>query len=266
MTSRLSSPWFDPADSTEDKILDRLTDALVEHLNTFDDYDAVIGLPVKMELDEMSWEERDACVYDPACLAELAKPMGISKVLVGRIMIDGMPRPNISLELIDVQTASLENVISFDSSPRLAGQKKELKPAAYRLFNKELKTENDLLSNKGPRETKEAEMSTGQLIAAISTGVAGVALIGTGAYFGLEASSIHDDLVSKKDSNEITQKDAQKKLDDAQSNAVLANVFYGIGGVAAVVSVVLFIVRPQRRNRRRPRSRHGFLRRASYGR
>ncbi len=42
----------------------------------------------------------------------------------------------------------------------------------------------------------------------------------------------------------ISQPDAQAKLDQAESSALLANVFYGLGLVSGVASALLFLIRP----------------------
>ena len=72
--------------------------------------------------------------------------------------------------------------------------------------------------------------------------------LGLGVYFGLSASSLESELEEGPRTGDgfnaytITQRDAQDKLDEAESSALTANVFYGIGLASAVVSGLLFTV------------------------
>lgn len=233
--------WFDPVDSTDARVINRLTDAMVEHLGEFTDYDVVSGIVIKQELDRMSMDERDGCVNDATCVAALAKKLNITKVVVGRIQTDGVDRPRIYLDLIDVETGALENFIEFESSPTVQGQTRELRPASYKLFNRRLPDAgtNTLTTQSVDRPW----IGTGQLVASIATGVVGVALIGTGAAFGVMASDLEAE-VEKGRGGTMTQKTAVSKLDEAQTNATIANVMYGVGGVAIAAAVVILLVRP----------------------
>lgn len=234
--------WFDPADATDPRVLSRLTDALIEHLGEFEDLDAVNGLIIKQDLDRLDEEARSNCIYDPVCLAEMGKALKVQHIIVGRIFTEGEERPRIALELIDVETGALANVIEFDAAATVQGQARELRPAAYKLFGRQIPVEGAGLT---VEKVDKPWISTGQLVAAISTGVVGVALIGTGAAFGVMASDGADEIEAAKGKPDgMTQREAKTKLDEANSNATIANVMYGIGGVALATTVVLLLVRP----------------------
>jgi len=236
--------FFDPVDETDPRVLDRLSDALLQHLAEFEDFDTVTGIIVKSELDGMDAEKRESCIADPACVSGLAKEFSLSKVVIGRISTVGLERPRISLDVIDVPTGAMENFIEFEASPRVKGQEKELRPAAYKLFNRKLPLDPVAGDSSGKGKKSEGGgLPTGQLIGAIGAGVAGMALVGVGVKFGLDATSIEDE-ITKGRGNGMTQKAAQTKLAEAQDAAVLSNVFYGLAGVAVATGVVLILIRP----------------------
>ncbi len=237
--------FFDPVDSTPQRVVDRLDAALVNHLSEFEDYAAVSGLGIKAELDAMDSEARDSCVNDPPCVAKIASEMGIAKVIIARVRTEGLQRPLISLDNIDVTSAALENFIEFEASPRVKGQEKELRPAAYKLFNRSIPTDKaaGTLSTGGVAPV-DTGIGTGQLIASIGSGVLGVALVGLGVSYGMTASDLETEIIDGRDNQTLNQVDAQSKLNEANDTAVLANVFYGLGGVAIAASVVLILIRP----------------------
>jgi len=234
--------FFDPVDSTDPKTLERLNEALVGHLTEFEDYDTVIAVPIMKALAQMDFE-RDACVYDAACISGLARDLGVAKVVIGRIQTEGLGRPKISLEAFDVETAALENYLEFETAARLRSQEKELRPAAYKLFNRQIVGgDESLLSRR--RMQVDRSLPTWQLVTSISSGVAGLALIGVGIKFGLDAKDYEDQVISGKKKGSISQVKAQSLLNDAKDASVLANVMYGVGGVAAAVAILMLVIRP----------------------
>ena len=82
----------------------------------------------------------------------------------------------------------------------------------------------------------DADLSVRE-IAPWATLGSGVALIATGAVFGLLASSNHDDAVKAP-----RQADAQALQQTAQHDATVANVLFGIGGAIAVGGAVWEII------------------------
>ncbi|HUQ01587.1 MAG TPA: hypothetical protein VM261_03790 [Kofleriaceae bacterium] len=94
---------------------------------------------------------------------------------------------------------------------------------------------------------------TGRRTLGLSLGVGGVAVIGAGVVFGLQARRMHEDAYSMCPQPEVpcNNYESAKALDDrAQSRALLANVALGVGAVGIVTGTVLWITgAPQRSSR-----------------
>ena len=250
---------FEPVDGTPEKTLDQLTEATLEQLKNekYAEYDSVEGIPIKEKLSAKSAEDRMMCVDEASCIADMGREIGAANVIIGRIYTEGRDRPQITFDLIEVATSTNKNSIYFETQNRLRKQEQDISGALLRLFRIDL-GEIDL----GTNETEEtAPLPTGQLVAGIVVGVVALGAIGTGIYFGLQAKDLDDkakkalDANSSIDSNALSafngldknhQKDAKKYSDDAKQNAMLANIMYASGAVAAVVSAILFIVRPDK--------------------
>lgn len=250
---------FDKVDGTPERTLDQLTEATLEQLKNekYAEYDSVEGIPIKEKLAKKSDDDRMMCVDDAACIAEMGREIGAANVIVGRIYTEGRDRPQITFDLIEVSTASKKNSIFFETQNRLRKQEQDISGALLRLFKIDL-GDIDLGSN----ETETAApLPLGQMIAGIVVGVVALGAIGTGIYFGLQAKDCDDKAKKAIDANAAIdsnaqaafngldknhQKDAKKYADDASQNAMLANIMYASGAVAAVVSTILFIVRPDK--------------------
>jgi len=270
---------FYPVDKTRVDIVDGLQSAMFRHMvkipkytkdnpsGKVEKYQPLDPLALRTQFDVLDEAERETCINDPQCVADTAKIFQADKVIIGRIRTEGLDRPKISLELIDVETAALENAFEFEADRSPYRQKQELKSAVLKLLNIEItivvktgcpgcRCNEDQTCNDPGLECTELEessvplcvppppgMPTGQLVAAISTGAVGLGFIGAGIFFGLDAQSQSDDVATQQQNGTISQRDAQSELDDAGGKALIANVFYGIGAAAVVASVVLFVIR-----------------------
>lgn len=257
---------FEPVDGTPQKTLDSLTEATVDALKDekYADYDSVKGIPVLQKLSEMSPEDRMMCIDDAECMSNIGAEIGAANIVIGRIYTEGRDRPSVTLDLIDVQNRVNKNSIYFDTQQRLRKQEQDIAGALIRLFNIDTGSLDSLLGQRVVEETNP--LPTAQLVSGIVVGVVALAAVGTGIYFGLEAknyegkakdavtanedkgialtnvakdTSLYDDLESQG----YTQRQAKDNLDKAQNYAMIANILYATGAVAAVVSVILFLVR-----------------------
>ena len=90
--------------------------------------------------------------------------------------------------------------------------------------------------------------STSTLQTILFFGSAGlsVACLAAGIYFGNQASAMEEELVTSPKNQfgvyQMTQKEAEKRLLEVQSEAVTANVFYGLSVGLALASVLFQVV------------------------
>lgn len=252
--------FFEPVDATAQKTLDNLTDAMIEHLKDerYVDSDTVKAVPVLEKLDAMSADERSICINDAACLANLGQELGVTNIVMGRIYTEYRERPQVTLDLIEVATATNKNSIYFDTQARLRRQEQDIGGALLRLFNIDTGSIDSLL---GPAVVEEsAPLPLGQMIGGIVVGVVGLTAIGVGIYFGLEANKYDDKVKDAIKANAAltdqasegnygtvdSQRQAKDNYDKASNYAMIANILYASGAVASVVSVILFLIRSEK--------------------
>ena len=80
----------------------------------------------------------------------------------------------------------------------------------------------------------------------IVAGVATVATFGTAIGFGFTSKSTSDNLMRGFDMTANTYQGTRQQALDAQRNALISNVFYGISAAALVVTVVLVVLDAKR--------------------
>ena len=77
-------------------------------------------------------------------------------------------------------------------------------------------------------------------IAGLATGGVGLALIGTGVFFGLKAKSAQSDVEDAIANGEVWTEELEKKDADGRSAATTSSITLGIGAAAVVGGGVLF--------------------------
>lgn len=250
--------FFTPVDGTPEKTLDNLTEATLEQLKAehYAGYDSVEAIPVKEKLAVMSEDDRFMCIDDPACLADMGREIGAANIIVGRIYTEGRERPQITFDMIEVSSSTNINSIFFDTQNRLRKQEQDISGALLRLFKVDTGSIDSLLTKRQAEEV--APLPLGQMIAGIVVGVVALGAVGGGIYMGLTASDMDKEVqamieanknANKNNADEYNglegsrQKDAKEKYDSASQYAMIANILYATGAVAAVVSVILFLIR-----------------------
>ncbi len=245
--------FFEPVDGTPQKTLDQLTEATVEKLKDekYAEYDSVEGIPIVEKLNAMSEDDRANCTFEASCIADIGREIGAANVIVGRITTEGLERPKITFDLIDVSTSSSKNFIEFETQNRLRKQEQDISGALLRLFNIDTGSIDSLMTKRVVEES--APLPTGQLVGGIIVGVLALGAIGTGAYFGYTAKSLDDQIAKDIEANLNAtpgsfdslkhQADVKADQDTASKDAMIANILYASGAVLAVVSVILFLVR-----------------------
>ena len=88
---------------------------------------------------------------------------------------------------------------------------------------------------------EEIEQTSGRLWTWLALGT-GVALTGTGVAFGLLAQSNQDDYDQRASAVRVDQQGLSALQDEGERNALLANIFYGVGAAGIVAAVILFFV------------------------
>jgi len=247
--------FFEPVDGTPQRTLDNLTEAAIDQIKRFDEYkkdnpgvefDAVKAIPVLERLGRMSADERFMCLDDADCVAGMGREIGVAYIVVGSIRTENVQSPPVELHLFEVATATKKNSHFFSTEARTRKQQQDMGGAILRLFNIKLPD----FEPTPVADVESAPLPLGQMIGGIVVGVVGLAAVGTGIYFGLEAKKydqkVKDAIRDNEDGeygsvdNQLT---AKANHDKAKDYAMIANILYATGAVAAVVSVILFLVR-----------------------
>jgi hypothetical protein len=95
-----------------------------------------------------------------------------------------------------------------------------------------------------PTETPQDDGSSQRVIGLV-VGGAGVAALAVGAYFGLKASSTHDDALSHCNALKQCDPDGLKLGDDATSQATVSTIAFIAGGVLLASGAALYLLAPR---------------------
>ena len=85
------------------------------------------------------------------------------------------------------------------------------------------------------------DRSTGNIAMLGALGGAAAVMGGIGVYFNLDSKSSADKVSAHKFTGEVWTSELQSEYDHAHSAAVVAGVFYGIGGALLIGTIVAFI-------------------------
>jgi len=100
-------------------------------------------------------------------------------------------------------------------------------------------TELDLIVVENEVESTSGGSASTMTVAGISLGAAGVAALGAGMFFGLSASAIETDLDAQLTKGLAPDSDL---IDQGESQALYANVFYGVGVIALGTGIALWLL------------------------
>ncbi len=114
----------------------------------------------------------------------------------------------------------------------------------FRMLLKPGETEDEIAPLAAKPKEEEDDDKPGFSVTAptIVAGVATVVTFGTGLAFGFLSKSSADSLLNGYDAASDTYSGTRQQALDAQRNALIANVFYGVSGAALVATVVLLIL------------------------
>ncbi len=227
---------------TDPSLAAELTDVLMRELDKVKKVRNTPNSSLQDKFAALGSEGAVECAYDTLCLANLGRDLGVDFLLIGRLT-GTSGSYGINLDLVDVKAGAVSKYVTRSVPGGSAELEKAIVDSFPRLF--------DLNTGRRSKEpVAEPEIGTVQKTLAWTTAGLGLVFVGTGIYFGLDASSIEDELSSGARRAEapqpyvLTQKAAQARLDDAEGSALLANVFYGLGVAAGGASLLLFLIRP----------------------
>lgn len=194
------------------------------------------------EFEIMGSELAFECAFDPVCLGRYGRELGLDEILVGRAHVAASGQWEVTINRVQTSNNAIISYRFFSTDSRVNAVSDAL-PNQIRV-----------LYGLRPERTRDVEESSGrwQRTVAWSTLGASAVALGLGTYFGLQASSLDDDLMSTPrlpggDGELVyqrSQRDAQADIDKARSQAALANVMFATGAGLAAVSTVFFLVRP----------------------
>lgn len=179
----------------------------------------------------------DTCVKEPLCLSGVGQDAGVNRILMARVkrMPDGL---QLDMDLFDVDEKLFVKYKSVTGLETFADVLNAVDPAMREIFDVRVERQD-------PNYVDEED--TGAVQTYLAYGTAGLAVIslGAGIYFGMEASSGEDDLNAEQNGDgtyNITQVEAQARLQEVEDNALTANIFYGLAGAFAITSGILFYI------------------------
>lgn len=237
---------FVPGNVLDPIAADRMTDALNTRIGALEGFRSVSNESLRTEFEIMGAELAFECAFDPVCMGRYARQLDIAKVVVGRIELNADGTWGTTINIVDAASGSIENYRFFNTAANATAVETALEPQLRTLFGLRRQTTGGVARATGP--------STLQRAMAWTTLGLGVGALGAGVAFGLQASSIEDELLNCTpvvNANptgtftcEITQRDAQTRVDDGKSAALLSNVFLGTGILLVAGSVLLFTITP----------------------
>ncbi len=176
----------------------------------------------------------ERCARESLCLATIGDNPGVNNLVLARITQVG-ERYRLDLDLFDVDERLFATYESVEDLASVGDAIDEIDGAVSSVF--ELRERDG-----GPEVDSGKSRKWVQPTFAISSAVLSAGFIAGGIAFGLQANNERQEIVDRRDAGEVTQRQAQSDLENAESTAARANAFYGIGAGLAVVSVVLFTV------------------------
>jgi len=227
---------------TDPSLAAQFTDVLMVNLDRLEEYTSRPNNGLVDKFAVLGAQDGLECAYDPICLSRIGEELGVEYLLIGRLT-GTKGSYGINLDLIDVKGSTVKEYVTRSVDGGASDVEKAIADSFPRLFN---------IRKGAKKKGAEPDREVGPVQKGVAWGTLGlgVVFVGAGVYFGLDASSIEDELTNgarKPDAPRpyiLTQKEAQARLDDAESSALLANVFYGLSIAAGATSALLFLIKP----------------------
>lgn len=217
---------------------DRRAEVQAEMSRVMEDVPGFIAVGPEAVLPGLEQRGKETCVSEPLCLAEVGREANVDRILVVRVV----ERPEgleLATDLFDVRDKLFMKYHTETGLSGTGGLVEAVRPSLYDVF--------DVRVRRGdPDYVGEEDTGVVQTVAAYGTAGLSVVALGLGIVFGLDASSIEDEVTSSPrnadGTYQMTQVQAQERLREADSAAVTANIFYGLAAGLAITSGILFFI------------------------
>jgi len=194
--------------------------------------------PSSSVLDALRKRTVETCVTERLCLGAVGEEAGVEYITMLRVTEEQDGTLRADLDYFRVGERLFEKLGSEEGLDSVGEVRDEIEPLVVELFDLETREQQEF-----------AEQNTGAAtrILAISTGALAVGGLVGGIVFGNQASDTEDELAGAETNEngvfrELTQREARQKLEDAESDAQTANIFFGLAGAFAVTSGILLYI------------------------
>jgi hypothetical protein len=185
-------------------------------------------------LEERGTQE---CLREPICLGAVGTDAGVDRILYARVTPSSQGGLRLSVDFFEVKDKLTLKFTTRDGLGGTGDIVDNIKPAIYEVMEIRIRDGDNFAD-------PDDDSLVQPIIAYGSAALAVGSLIG-GIVFGLKAKSGEDDLEALQNEDgtyDITQKEAESRLRDVQSNATTANIFYGLAvGLAAVSGLFFYL-------------------------
>lgn len=230
-----------PRGPVDPEIVEALSDALFAELDTLEHLSTRSNDELREEFEVMGSELAFECAFDSVCLGGYGRRLGYDQIAMGRIEIDEETEEWVfTINLVGSEQSSVLSFRTIRTAPDIEAVQETLPRQIRALYGIRME-----------RRTAGQAVSSGRWQRGVAFGALGGAVValGVGAYFGVKASSIEDDVRATEEVDGVTiysmdQRTARSEIDRGQQMATNANMFFAIGGGLALVSAVFFIVTP----------------------
>lgn len=229
------------------QLAEQLTNQLNERLDALIEFDLISNSPIYEEFEIMGEDLARECAFDPVCMGRVGRAAGIDLIVVGRVEATSTSGQwGTTLDLIDAGLGQIDNFVYFTTASRTVAVQESLHAQINRLFRIREVDTGGITKTQG-----RAQRAIGWTAVAL-----GVASIGAGTYFAVDFKQQKDDFNGlARISNfsdprtgysviDMTQIDAQRRIDDMDRSRNISFALIGAGAGVALTGAILLAVSP----------------------
>lgn len=228
-----------PGDAMDESQRQSLQQKLAGSLQQVPDIELETGTAV---LESLKKRTVATCVTEPLCLGSIGDDAGVERIVLAKVdrKEDGL---QFNVDYFNVEDRLFIKYESVDGLGNFNKVLDQVDPVIKTVFEIRERQEgpNYADQNKGAAQTAIA----------VGCGVLSAGALVGGIVFGTNARDIQSNLNNYQQNEQgvyqdpkFTQKKARRMLNDAQGQAELANISYGLSGAFAIASGVLFLIDP----------------------
>lgn len=239
-----------PTETLAPALAAQLTEQLNARLDKLVEFDAVGYEAFTAEFEIMGEDLAKECAFDPVCMGRVGRDAGVDYVVVGRVEpASTSGQWSTTLDLIDIGLGQIDNFVYFSTDNRTVAVQDALEAQINRLFRIRVVDNAELERGEG----------RGQRIIGWTLVGLGVAAIGGGAYFAADFMSQKKDLEGSRrlydeyggrlidpttgtSIYDMTQREAQARIDDMNKTRNIGFAMIGGGVAVAITGAVLVAV------------------------